>query len=280
MKKIFTLLLASLSIFSIAQTTVFSENFNSMPTFNKPNGGWVTTTVGMQIYSTHGTSNSNALIKNLNTFAIADSATSPSFTITNAPTNTVTCSFNYRIVNSSLYPSSTPVLGAGDVVEVSLLDGTTNATVKFFQITGTAHTSTLTFASKSFTYAAGTGSLKVKVKVKKVTTNDYFVDIDDILVTELGLTTNINTFDLKNGFTLSPNPVKNALTVKVDKDSNHALKYAIIDLTGKKILDGKFENTELDNQLINTSNLENGLYFVICYFANEKQITKKIVINK
>ncbi len=78
-----------------------------------------------------------------------------------------------------------------------------------------------------------------------------------------------------------PNPAKNQFTIegKFDKVINNA-KIEISNSLGEVILNKTFKiNSDSIKQIINTANFNNGVYYVTIY-ANDKVITKRLVINR
>ena len=72
-------------------------------------------------------------------------------------------------------------------------------------------------------------------------------------------TTSTTNLDQKLGFELFPNPVKSELTVSLADTEREELPYSIISVDGRIVKTGFINET---TTLINTSNLDSGLYYL------------------
>ncbi len=88
------------------------------------------------------------------------------------------------------------------------------------------------------------------------------------------------TIDSFFDFQLYPNPANNEISMLLDIEEKQDVSYKITDVSGKQVKQGEFKNTLTNTYIINTNELTNGLYFVICFFNSGKSITKKLVISK
>ena len=80
-------------------------------------------------------------------------------------------------------------------------------------------------------------------------------------------------------FSVYPNPSKNNFTIYIANQLNQSLSYTINDVFGKIVQEGNFQpNESLFKQNINTTNLENGCYFITLKGINVNE-TKKIIIQ-
>ncbi|TVZ59374.1 PQQ-dependent dehydrogenase (s-GDH family) [Flavobacteriaceae bacterium MAR_2010_105] len=96
----------------------------------------------------------------------------------------------------------------------------------------------------------------------------------------VGVTLNTNTIDTSRfTFNLVPNPTSNSFKIKFSSNLNDvsSLNVEIIDIQGRLV---KQVTAISNDQLIDTSTLNNGLYFVKIQNANQKHIgVKKLVIK-
>jgi hypothetical protein len=76
--------------------------------------------------------------------------------------------------------------------------------------------------------------------------------------------------DLKIDFTLSPNPVRNQLTISSDEPD---LSYSIFNLNGQLLQ----ENDLYGTQVISVDNLNNGMYLIQVKSGNRRTVQKFIV---
>lgn len=77
-----------------------------------------------------------------------------------------------------------------------------------------------------------------------------------------------------NGFTLSPNPTHDALTIKINESTTSNVKIEVTDVFGKLLLSQ--EHKDFNTATIDVSNLSSGIYFVKIN-SEKKQITKKFI---
>ena len=80
----------------------------------------------------------------------------------------------------------------------------------------------------------------------------------------------------KNGFSLFPNPTKEAFTIKISNE-NLATKIDVLDLTGKLLLTQKLENNP--ENTISTTSLSKGMYLVTIETINGTSYTSKLIIE-
>jgi hypothetical protein len=73
-----------------------------------------------------------------------------------------------------------------------------------------------------------------------------------------------------------PNPASDKLTIHIHNSSASDLTYSMIDITGKVILNGKY--LDLENQQIDVSGINPGMYFLIAQDSLNKMV-KKVVIQ-
>lgn len=154
----------------------FIQDFNastSLPT------GWGGT---FGVSSSHGTTSSNGLTKNLYSSVASANATTPNVILT---ANNCRLKFDYRIVDYSSYPATATTLGATDKIDIDISTdgGTTYTTI--YTINSTTHVTSLSFLNKVIALT-GYNSQSVKVRFNAVwSAGDYFVDIDNVVLEEI-----------------------------------------------------------------------------------------------
>lgn len=81
---------------------------------------------------------------------------------------------------------------------------------------------------------------------------------------------------------LFPNPSKDVVTLTVNSQNTNALTVNVYDITGKMVLapvKNQTLNAGENKYSLNTSELNNGIYFVTLTTANGKE-TVKLIVNK
>jgi hypothetical protein len=152
MKKAFiTILISFISINLKAQVFPYSEDFEAMSSFTA-SAGWITSIAGFQVYPIHGTSASKGLEKQLTSFNLIDSTTSP---LIGALSANAQLKFDYRVCQTSLYPSSPIAFVAGDKIEIKIVNGGNVTTV--LTIDQSNHITSGNFATKTVSLAAFAG---------------------------------------------------------------------------------------------------------------------------
>ena len=109
---------------------------------------------------------------------------------------------------------------------------------------------------------------RVYYRIKKVDKDGKF-SFSDVFTIHIPLNTK---------FTVYPNPVQNNLSIRLNENSNKSMMLQITDLAGKVLLS---KNVVTMNGLINvnTSNINNGTYFVRL-MLNDEILTAKVVVEK
>jgi hypothetical protein len=84
---------------------------------------------------------------------------------------------------------------------------------------------------------------------------------------------------LNNKFaSVNPNPFSNSISIQLfENNQNTALNIRVIDLSGKTIIEKRFDQAE--NISINTEDLPNGFYFVQLRMGTSNQVTKLLKFN-
>lgn len=215
-----------------AQVYPYSENFNTMPSFSTP-VGWTTSIAGFQVYDTHGTSSSKGMCKQLTTFSQKDSVTSP---IIGPLTANDELTFDYRIVQTSLYPSSAITMAANDKIEIKIIVG--GNSILLGQIDATNHTTSTAFATKSYSLSAYTGqNIQVRIVSSKASiTYDYFTDFDNIRV---NTATSLSTIDKSGEVSIQYSTLGRSREIIVNNLPSTEYEVSIINLNGSKLMNQK-----------------------------------------
>ena len=84
-----------------------------------------------------------------------------------------------------------------------------------------------------------------------------------------------------NSFNIYPNPIFNNAAISYQLSENSKVKISVYDVLGKEVLLLLNENQSLGEHhlIINAEQIQNGIYFVKITL-DEKQITKKLIVNK
>ena len=91
----------------------------------------------------------------------------------------------------------------------------------------------------------------------------------------LDITSNVSPFIIEDEISVFPNPAKDILTIKLKSDSFKLVNYSLISATGQIVLYSKFHAQE---ELIDISKLDPGMYFVKINSGKDHLFTKSIVI--
>lgn len=274
MKQLFLLLtLAFIAGNTNAQQAVpYTETFESFTPFTTPGGGW---SGGFQVYSTHGTNSSKGLIKNVNNFTTKDSTTSPKIGVVTA---TSYLKFDYRFVEVSLYPSTSTLLGPGDMLTVKAAgsDGIYNTMLTIDQ---NNHTASTAFKTDSVSLSEFAGdSIKVRFVIKRGTTGDYFIDIDNLAVTGGGsIPSGLTEVNANSTFVPYPNPAVNEFSFKL-KSNTAAVNVELINMLGQKVYNNSVKANN-GTYTVADLNVAPGLY-IARVNDNGNVLTHKVYIAK
>jgi hypothetical protein len=220
-----------------AQIYPFSENFNSMPSFSAP-VGWATSIAGFQVYDTHGTNSSKGMCKQLTTFSQKDSVTSPII----GPLNTNDqLTFDYRIVQTSLYPSSPITMSANDKIEIKIISGVNSILIG--QIDASNHITSTAFATKSYNLSAFSGqNIQVRIIATKASsTFDLFTDLDNI---QVNATTSLSTINSNEEVTINYNPLESTPTIRINNLLPEDYRVLVMNTNGSTIFEQSLSATE------------------------------------
>lgn len=257
MKKISTLLFL-LTVFSLTQSTIaqvypFNDDFENATAFQTPAGysGDIT------VYLVHGTGSSKGPTAFMNSFNAKDSLETPLIGTLNSNSG---LSFDWRIVSSTLYPSTTTSLVAGE--EFSVLASANGGNyVSVFTVNSSNYTPTLDFAHVNIPLGSFAGSnitLKFLAKRSGSNPDEYFVDFDNLSVSDTSGTSGISTFNSPKGIELYPNPARDR--VVVSWPGNTGAQISMYNILGKSVLEKNYEtgySAELD-----IANLPQGVYYL------------------
>jgi len=103
---------------------------------------------------------------------------------------------------------------------------------------------------------------------------NYALSADDMESLMNG-TLSLDDFEIKNNFHLWPNPAKEFINISLKE--NQFQGYTILDLKGQVVLN-KLLNNKTNQEIVNISTLQKGVYFIKVHFDN-KSILRKIIKN-
>ncbi len=273
MKKTLFFTFLFVATFAGAQTQAipYTETFESFTAFTAPGNGWQG---GFQVYSTHGVSSSKGLIKNLNNFTTKDSTITPKMGVVAASS---WLKFDYRIVEFSLYPSTSTILSQGDMLQVSV-SANGGAYSPVLTIDQSNHVTSTAFKTDSVDISQFAGdSIRVKFAVKRGTTGDYFVDLDNINVSGGGtLPSSVNEI-AANGIKIYPNPAVESFTIYTKNAAGNSIKVELFNMLGQKVFSQLVMPAANGLAIINTNGLAKGLY-VVNVLENGHTYTQKLFI--
>jgi hypothetical protein len=173
----------------------FNEDFETSSTIGGSLANWTQTpSLTFATYATHGTNNSIGLTKNLHNNALSDSIA----TMQIGPLTAVSeMSFDYRIVDQSLYPATATTVASNFSFKVIAKITTPFPTsYTLFTINAANHITSTSFKNMVYQIPASFGSLSPTVYIWFVvvrgSSGDFFVDIDNVRVGDNN-TTGINT---------------------------------------------------------------------------------------
>ena len=112
-------------------------------------------------------------------------------------------------------------------------------------------------------------------------TAEIYFDINPAVVTNTFNTEFIETLSNKESnnadFSISPNPAKNLVKLRFNKNTNNSIAIRVLDIQGKLVFKSK---NQLKNSIteIDVSHLKSGLYFLKVN-DDTNQLTKKLIVN-
>jgi hypothetical protein len=220
-----------------AQIYPFSENFNLMQSFSTP-VGWTTGIAGFQVYDTHGTNSSKGMCKQLTTFSQKDSVTSPIIGPLNSNDQ---LTFDYRIVQTSLYPSSPITMAANDKIEIKIISGSNSILIG--QIDVSNHITSTAFATKSYNLGAFSGqNIQVRIIASKASASfDYFTDFDNI---QVNATTSLSTINTIDEVSINYNSLESTPTIFINNLESIEYTARIMNTNGSTIFEQNLSATE------------------------------------
>ena len=116
-------------------------------------------------------------------------------------------------------------------------------------------------------------------KAKALTYIDTIMNyLNPRIVAALGLDDGVNDFYiLERSISVYPNPATNEFTVKVPENAKDFTSIELYDLSGREIQ--AYWRPKGKSFVLNSSNLDGGVYFVKLKFASG-EVTKKVVIQR
>lgn len=232
----------------------FDENFETSSTLGGSLANWTqTASMTFSTYANHGTNNSIGLTKNLFSLSTKDSIA----TMQIGPLTAVSeMTFDYRIVDASLYPATATTLNANFSFKViAKITSPFPTSYTLFTINATNHIASTSFKHMTYQMPAAVGALSpsayIWFVVDRGTSGDFYVDIDNIHVGDNN-TTGIN--NVKDAGALVKSLGNNSIALE------SALKItnlSVYSMDGKSVFTAtNYENNQVLN--LNTP----GIYFV------------------
>lgn len=257
----------SLNLFSAdAQIYPYMENFDTMSSFTNP-AGWTCTVPGFQVYPNHGTSGTNGMTKQMTTLgSAADSVISPFL----GPVNSVSAfAFDYRIMETNLYPNFAHTLSAGEKIEFYAVSGPLSQLIATIDMTN--HVTSTSWANIVFPMGAFAGnSGNIMIKVYR-TTNDFFADFDNISLDDAtGIAEEVKVNEQAMVF---PNPSVNITELKIKGVASGKYSGELVSSNGTIDLSNAMVIDQNENNRIQVPHLAPGFYLLkLNGFRNNYQI--------
>lgn len=180
----------------------FNEDFEASSTIGGNLANWTQTpSMTFSSYAIHGTNGSIGLTKNLHNNALKDSIS----TMQIGPITSLTeMTFDYRIVDASLYPATATTVSSNFSFKVIAKITTPFPTsYTLFNINSSNHIASTTFKHMTYQIPANIGALAPSVYiwfvVDRGSAGDFFVDIDNIHV---GDNTSVGVQQVENATSL------------------------------------------------------------------------------
>lgn len=263
-----------------AQVYPYADDFESYGGFggSLSSGGWSTSTVGFSCYINRGLFASKAATKELfHLGAQRDSLTSK---LIGPLTLNSQLFYSYRFVDgSSSCNCVNYTLAAGDKMIISIgVNGANYDVLK--TIDATNDDGLLSFKTDSIKLDAYDGSnVNIRFAVYRAasTTNDFKIDIDNVLVQDDPLLSVKNIRNENKSFSVYPSPAKDFITLNFDKQNLSNSSVSIFNSLGESVFEQSLNNS-ISNYSINTSNLSRGIYLVKFRTSNI-EYSKMIVLE-
>ncbi|MCU0421526.1 MAG: T9SS type A sorting domain-containing protein [Bacteroidia bacterium] len=106
--------------------------------------------------------------------------------------------------------------------------------------------------------------------------NRWSTDTFDLRLTRGQVTAVKQIVSANQYLSVFPNPATDVLNITLDNRAGSALNYAVIDVTGRTILNGAAKGNEFN---ISLNNVKPGLYFVQVNLADGRTATKRVVVE-
>lgn len=285
MKKI----LLSVLCFSIFSTLTFSqpppppsnypysEDFESFQGFGSTITGWTGSTITLQAYLNHGTNGSKGMARevfhNNNSSSPANiSIECPTIsTLPQASVATSELSFNYRIVDAALYPSTPGSFPTDASIVISVNVGGTYTTLHTIDFTN--HTASTSFSQVILPLTNFQGNdVSIKFEINRGTNCDYWVDIDDVMIADAGTVGLIGINNSVENIFFNNNKI---FVNQENFNEGNINLMEVYSLDGKKVASFIVDKK---NYVSPSLNIGTGL-FMFTVTGNNKRLSKKVILN-
>ncbi len=252
------------SLQPFAQTYPYGEGFEGMPNTQVP-VGWGGS---MKVLSNHGINDLKAICARVSSAVTLDSAITP---LIGPLTSTSVLSFQYRIIDQSIYPSTPTNLDDGDSIEILISTDSVNYHTVFL-ITDNNHNTSFNFVKKKVFLSQYAGSnANFKIRCHYGTGTSFYVDIDTVAVKNEPQT-GIEDLSNETSFSLYPNPTSSQFTVCSLQVFSFKKTYLnVYDVSGREIHSEVFTSAYCQ---LPTANWQPGIYFV--QIGN---LTRKLIVE-
>ena len=222
----------------------------------------------MKVLSNHGINDLKAICARVSSAVTLDSAITP---LIGPLTSTSVLSFQYRIIDQSIYPSTPTNLDDGDSIEILISTDSVNYHTVFL-ITDNNHNTSFNFVKKKVFLSQYAGSnANFKIRCHYGTGTSFYVDIDTIAVKNEPQT-GIGNLGNETSFSLYPNPTSSQFTVcSLQSFTGGENSLKVYDISGREI---HSQVVIYDNFQLPASNWSSGVYFV--QIGN---LTRKLIVE-
>ena len=222
----------------------------------------------MKVLSNHGINDLKAICARVSSAVTLDSAITP---LIGPLTYTSVLSFQYRIIDQSIYPSTPTNLDDGDSIEILISTDSVNYHTVFL-ITDNNHNTSFNFVKKKVFLSQYAGSnANFKIRCHYGTGTSFYVDIDTVAVKNEPQT-GIEDLSNETSFSLYPNPTSSQFTVCSLQVFSFKKTYLnVYDVSGREIHSEVFTSAYCQ---LPTANWQPGIYFV--QIGN---LTRKLIVE-
>lgn len=262
MRIIIALCFTVLYLQPFAQTYPYGEGFEGMPNTQVP-VGWGGS---MKVLSNHGINDLKAICARVSSAVTVDSAITP---LIGPLTSSSVLSFQYKIIDQAIYPSTPTNLDEGDSIEILISTDSVNYHTVFL-ITDNNHNTSFNFVKKKVFLSQYAGSnANFKIRCHYGSGASFYVDIDTVAVKDEPQT-GINDLSKKTAFSLYPNPCSIATGLWIESENYNDL--TVFNMLGEAVLESKIQN--LKSKIDFPANWNPGIYFV--QIGN---VTRKLIVE-